>query len=194
MVNGISIKQCLIKFHLMVKQAHKNIISPFHGEHDHNNCKTQAINHALTQCQKQGLRLTKIRQQVLEIIWASHNPIGAYDILQKLQDSGHKPAPPTAYRALEFLVGAHLVHRIESLNAYIGCPSPDASHQCQFYICKACGLIAELNNKDVASALTAGAAQLGFISQQPIIEVHGLCKTCQTKNQEASANQEPSAG
>lgn len=165
----------------MNKDTKESIISPFHGEHDHSNCQTQALSDALERCEKKGLKLTKIRKQVLEIIWASHNPLGAYDVLQKLQDNGHKPAPPTAYRALDFLVNAHLIHRIESLNAYIGCPSPNASHQCQFYICKSCGHIAELNSQEVASALNASAEQLGFDSQQPIIEVHGTCADCQSK-------------
>jgi len=157
----------------------KHVISPFHGEHDHEYCQEQAVENAKAECSKQGLRLTKIRLQVLEIIWASHNPIGAYDVLQKLQECGHKPAPPTAYRALDFLVSAHLIHRIESLNAYIGCPSPDANHQCQFYICTECGHIAEVNNSNVADVLNEGAQALGFLSQQPVIEVHGLCKSCQ---------------
>lgn len=155
------------------------VISPFHGDHDHSHCQTKALETALQHCKKHGLRLTKTRQQVLEIIWDSHNPIGAYDVLQQLQQRGHKPAPPTAYRALEFLVSAQLIHRIESLNAYVGCPSPNSTHECQFYICKRCGHIAEVSNSDVATALSAGARQLGFASQQPVIEVHGLCRECQ---------------
>ncbi len=157
----------------------KQVISPFHGEHDHSLCQKDALESAVIECEKQGLRLTTIRRQVLEIIWAQHNPIGAYDVLQKLQESGHKPAPPTAYRALEFLVSAKLVHRVESLNAYIGCPSPNAKHQCQFYICSECGHVAEVSNPDVSAAITAGAEDLGFTSQQPVIEVHGVCKDCQ---------------
>ena len=155
------------------------VISPFHGEHDHSHCQTEAIEKALQHCANKGLKLTKLRQQVLEIVWGSHNPIGAYDVLQKLQESGHKPAPPTAYRALDFLVSANLIHRIESLNAFIGCPSSGTSHQCQFYICTKCGHIAELNDDAVAKALSAGAAELGFTSSQPVIEVHGLCRSCQ---------------
>lgn len=156
----------------------KNVISPFHGEHDHSHCQAHALESALAECHRQGLKLTKIRQQVLEIIWAQHNPIGAYDVLQKLQEAGHKPAPPTAYRALEFLVSAKLIHRIESLNAYIGCPSPNASHQCQFYICTDCGHIAEVSNSLVSDALNTSAKELGFECQQPVIEVHGVCQNC----------------
>ena len=160
------------------KSPDKHVISPFHGDHDHSHCETKALASAIEECNKQGLKLTKVRQQVLEIIWAQHNPIGAYDVLQKLQESGHKPAPPTAYRALEFLVSAKLIHRVESLNAYIGCPSPNDTHQCQFYICTECGHVAEVNNTAVSKALDISAKELGFISQQPVIEVHGVCKNC----------------
>ena len=159
--------------------ATTEVISPFHGDHDHSHCQAKALENALEQCEKQGLKLTDLRQQVLEIIWDSHNPIGAYDVLQKLQESGRKPAPPTAYRALDFLVSARLVHRIESLNAFVGCPSSDKVHQCQFYICKECGHIAEVSSTDVAKAISAGADELGFDSQQPVIEVHGVCRECQ---------------
>lgn len=152
------------------------------GEHDHDHCQTNALASARAECDKQGLKLTALRQQVLEIVWASHNPIGAYEVLQQLQDTGHKPAPPTAYRALDFLVSAHLIHRVESLNAYIGCPSPSATHQCQFYICGDCGHIAEINSPAVALALDESAESLGFQSLQPVIEVHGLCKRCQEKD------------
>ena len=155
------------------------IITPFFGDHDHSRCKLKAVENARSLCQKKGLKLTKIRQQVLEIIWDYHHPVGAYDILQKLQDRGYKPAPPTAYRALEFLTSAQLIHRIESLNAYIGCPSSGTNHQCQFYICTSCGHIAEVNNGEVAKALSTGAEELGFVSCQPVIEVHGLCRACQ---------------
>lgn len=162
----------------------KHVISPFHGEHDHSHCQTQALESAIAECAKQGLKLTKVRQQVLEIIWSQHNPIGAYDVLQKLQEAGHKPAPPTAYRALEFLVSAKLIHRVESLNAYIGCPSPNAAHQCQFYICSECGHVAEVSNSAVSEALVAGAKELGFVSHQPVIEVHGVCKNCRTSGRD----------
>jgi Fur family zinc uptake transcriptional regulator len=98
--------------------------------------------------------------------------------LQQLQNKGHKPAPPTAYRALDFLVSAKLVHRLESMNAYIGCPSPGANHQCQFYICERCGHAAELHSEAVSQAIESGAQQLGFIHNQPVIEVHGICQAC----------------
>ena len=159
--------------------SNKEIITPFLGDHDHDQCQSGAMQAAIAECELQGLKLTKIRRQVLEIIWSQHQPIGAYDVLQKLQEAGHKPAPPTAYRALDFLVHARLIHRIESLNAFVGCPSPNHTHQCQFFICSDCGDIAELNNESISKALAEGAESLGFETHQPVIEIHGSCRSCQ---------------
>ncbi len=158
--------------------AKTHIISPFREQHDHDRCQRDAIAAAERECARKGLKFTALRRQVLGIIWGSHNPIGAYDILQELQASGHKPAPPTAYRALEFLVSANLIHRLESMNAYIGCPSPAANHQGQFYICAHCGHTAEIHSDAVAQALDNQAEQLGFVQHAQMVEIHGVCQTC----------------
>ncbi len=166
----------------MRSEEQNDVISPFRSNHDHKESIVDALKVAEEQCISRGLKLTKTRKQVLSIVWQQHNPVGAYDVLQELELQGHKPAPPTAYRALEFLVNANLIHRIESLNAYVGCPSPQHDHQCQFYICNECGHIAEVFNKQLSNILTQTAKQIGFKSDQSIIEVHGTCGDCQNKS------------
>ena len=89
--------------------------------HDHQSCIQQALDTAANLCEQRGLNLTPIRRRVLEIVWRSHEPIGAYQILAELAKERDKAAPPTVYRALDFLIDAGLVHRIESLNAFGGC-------------------------------------------------------------------------
>jgi Fur family zinc uptake transcriptional regulator len=92
--------------------------------HQHEHCVHDALAAAEVLCAKRGVRLTAIRKRVLELVWASHQPLGAYAILDKLTNEGHKPAPPTVYRALEFLLEHGLIHRIASLNAFLGCIHP----------------------------------------------------------------------
>jgi len=89
--------------------------------HDHASCVAAAVATAEKLCQERGLRFTSIRCRVLELVWGSHKPIGAYDILEVLGKESESAAPPTVYRALEFLIEAGLVHRLDSLNAFIGC-------------------------------------------------------------------------
>ena len=97
--------------------------------HDHSHCVTHALGEAESLCTKSGVRLTDLRRRVLELVWQSHKPLGAYDILAVLSEQdGRRAAPPTVYRALDFLLENGLVHRIASLNAFIGCNHPGHAH------------------------------------------------------------------
>lgn len=150
--------------------------------HDHTHCIADALTRADALCAERGARLTALRRRVLELVWSSHRPRGAYAILEDLsQQDGKAAAPLTVYRALEFLVEQGLVHRIESLNAYVGCAAPGAVHAGQFLVCDACGDAAEIDDARVGSAIVAAAAERGFRVQRPTVEVRGLCKSCQEK-------------
>ena len=65
---------------------------------------------------------------MLELVWQGHAAVKAYDLLAELDRQGGAAKPPTVYRALDFLMAHGLVHRLESLNAYVGCPQPEAPH------------------------------------------------------------------
>lgn len=148
--------------------------------HDHTHCIADALTRADALCAERGARLTALRRRVLELVWSSHRPRGAYAILEDLsQQDGKAAAPLTVYRALEFLVEQGLVHRIESLNAYVGCAAPGDVHSGQFLVCEACGDAAEIDDPGVGAAINAAAAERGFRVQRPTVEVRGLCKSCQ---------------
>jgi Fur family zinc uptake transcriptional regulator len=147
--------------------------------HDHGDCVAQALQTADHLCKEKGLRFTPLRRRVLELVWTSHKPVGAYDILQKLNREGRKAAPPTVYRALEFLIEAELVHRLDSLNAFVGCADPSSSHTGQFLICRACRSVAELDDSDISNVVQQAASDLGFTAVQQMLEIQGLCRACQ---------------
>lgn len=157
----------------------------FSGQgHDHAHCATSALARADALCDERGVRLTQIRRRVLEIIWSGHRPLGAYDILATLaQESGGKPQPPTVYRALEFLQEQGLVHRVESLNAFVGCPLPDEKHRGQILLCRACGEAAELVEEQGLKALQRSAEAMGFKVESFTVELSGLCPTCRTEEE-----------
>jgi Fur family transcriptional regulator, zinc uptake regulator len=148
--------------------------------HDHSRCVSHALSEAEQLCARQGLRLTALRKRVLELVWASHKPLGAYDILAVLSEAdGRRAAPPTVYRALDFLLEHGLVHRIASLNAFIGCSHPEHAHQGQFLICRGCHAAIELEQASISDAIVAGAAGVGFAVEGQTVEVLGLCAGCQ---------------
>lgn len=154
------------------------VIAPFHGPHNHDTCLDEALRVAEESCASRGLRLTPLRRQVLELIWQTHKPQGAYDVLAGLERRGRRPAPPTAYRALEFLERAGLIHRIESLNAYVGCADPKRHHFGQFFICDRCAAVAEVRDPSLTRKLSRNADELGFTPRDQTVEIRGLCQEC----------------
>lgn len=147
-------------------------------EHDHDRCVSEAVSTAEHVCRQKGLRFTAQRRRVLELVWNSHQPVGAYDILDGLRRDGHNAAPPTVYRALEFLIEADLVHRLDSLNAFVGCPDPNNPHTGQFLICRSCRSVAELDDADINTIVDRKAADLGFTAIHQTLEIQGTCKSC----------------
>jgi len=146
-----------------------------------------ALAEAATVCAQRGVRFTPLRRRVLEIVWQSHRPVGAYDILETLHGEGRAGAPPTVYRALDFLLEQGLVHRIASLNAFVGCARPGHREPGQFLICRDCGLAAELNDSRVEDAITRSAAALGFRTHHHTVEVTGLCRHCRNGERRAAS-------
>jgi len=146
--------------------------------HDHGTCIADALHRAEAHCAGTGARLTPVRRRVLELIWQSHRPAGAYDLLAQMGGDGQKVAPPTVYRALDFLVEQGLVHRVESLNAFIGCTEPGHAVQQDIFICKSCGTAIEINDPDLSARIQADARALGFLVERQTIEVVGLCRDC----------------
>jgi Fur family zinc uptake transcriptional regulator len=155
------------------------LASPFKtARHDHESCVEGALDRAAAVCAERGVRLTDLRREVLELVWRGHEPVGAYAVLQALRDTHPNAAPPTVYRALDFLIEQGLIHRIESLNAYVGCPRPERPHVSQFLICGGCGAAAELDDPAIARAVLRRAGELGFAVERQTIEVRGFCPRC----------------
>ena len=127
------------------------------------------------------LKLTKNQSLVLSVLETSGQPLSAYSILNQLREHGLK-APLQVYRALDKLLTAGRIHRLESLNAFVVCchsrhgqihPRITA-----FEICEACGKVNEFHDTKIEDALTRNARHSGFKIRTSTIEVHGLCAEC----------------
>ncbi len=168
--------------------AFDNASASFAGaRHDHGACVKTALATAARLCANRGARLTPLRRRVLELVWRGHAPVRAYDLLARLSNNNgtaretRPAAPPTVYRALEFLLAQGLIHRIESLNAYVGCMHPEGAHGGQFLICSDCGAAAEVHDPRVDAAVARRAKELGFAVSRKTIEVAGVCPPCQRR-------------
>jgi Fur family zinc uptake transcriptional regulator len=139
-------------------------------------------------CLRRGAQLTELRRQVLQLVLEAGQPIGAYALLDRLRAARPGAAPPTVYRALDFLLDHGLIHKVERLNAFIGCAGSATAHDhCaghghehphQFLICGRCGATAELCDPEVARAVSQAARAAGFAATRTTVEVEGLCAVC----------------
>ena len=148
--------------------------------------KTEALlERAATLCDGRNVRLTDLRRQVLGLILESGAPAGAYDLLDQLKATRLGAAPPTVYRALDFLLEQRLIHKLESLSAFVGCIAPDEQshdhdhdHAAQFLICRKCGKVTEIEDHDLSHALQDAAKRFGFTLGKATIEAEGQCAAC----------------
>lgn len=124
-----------------------------------------------------GLRLTPLRQAVFQEIAASHRAIGAYEVLDNLATKGERLAPISVYRAIDALVGAGLVHRFESRNAFFAC---HAGHEMRQLVlaCETCGRVAEVDGDQVFAAIDVAAGSAAFAPKGAVVEVWGQCANC----------------
>jgi Fur family transcriptional regulator, zinc uptake regulator len=157
-----------------------NIHSVFPApDHDHERCASDAIAHAEAICAARKERLTPPRRRVLEALLASHQPLGAYELIDKLATRGTRPAPITIYRALDFLREQGLAHRIESRNAFIACVHDHANGDpVVFLICEKCGAVGEAASAAVADTIRTASRAAGFSPKTPVIEISGICAHC----------------
>lgn len=156
---------------------HDDLADPFH-EHDHAHCAAAVLARAEEQARAEGVRLTPVRRRALEILLESHRAMGAYDVLERLSAEGFGKQPPVAYRALDFLVEQGLAHRVQRLNAYAACLSPERDHSPAFLICRGCEQVAEADSPELRATLAGTAASAGFRIERSTVELLGLCARC----------------
>jgi len=147
-------------------------------EHDHSLCIHKALSVAEQLCLARGAQLTPMRHKVLELIWNSHKAVKAYDLLDQIRPINDAAKPSTVYRALDFLLEQGLIHRVESLNAFVGCHCSGTRHDQLLLICTECHTVEERSAQSVLSALASELTEAKFIPQRKTIEIHGLCKSC----------------
>ena len=145
---------------------------------DHHQCKEEAFNRAKHLCDERNLRFTELRQRVFDIVWESHQPVKAYDIIRKMSSEAHTVKPPIVYRSLDFLLEHRLIHKLASVSAYTGCKHPTHEHDCAFLICTACNNAQEFCHDELSEHILGVIDMHSFSKEKKIVEVLGTCQNC----------------
>lgn len=127
--------------------------------------------------------LTRNQSLVLTALERADAPLSAYTILDRLRDDGFR-APLQVYRALDKLTEFGLVHRLESLNAFVACAHGHGDGHAHshglvaFAICETCGKVDEFSDDEIEARLTGWAREAGFRAAKTTIELRGQCAVC----------------
>jgi Fur family transcriptional regulator, zinc uptake regulator len=149
------------------------------NKHDHGVCLAEALSRAAKAFENKTMKFTPLRRQVFEQIAGSHDAVGAYDVLDQLvRKTGERMAPVSVYRAIDALLEAGVVHRLESRNAFFACHTPHAGRQHLALVCESCGAVAELDGGRVFAAIDGIVQTSGFVARRAMVEVSGQCRAC----------------
>ena len=144
----------------------------------HKSCIKEALIGAKIICDQRGVKLTKLRETVLKLIWKNHSYVKAYDLLDDLKKIDNSAKPPTIYRSLEFLMENGFIHKIQSLNAFVGCSHPSEHNECYFLICKECQNIEECHSENINKFVQSTSSNNNFSANQVTLEISGICQEC----------------
>ncbi|MCL6263141.1 transcriptional repressor [Craterilacuibacter sp. RT1T] len=129
-------------------------------------------------CAANGGKLTELRRQVLELVLGYPGVVKAYQVLADLQRDRGAAAPPTVYRALDYLAQYGMLHRVDALNGYIVCHHFECSHQALILACEQCGGVEELDADATFQSLSQTTARAGFVPRAQSLVLTGSCKHC----------------
>ncbi|WP_042336963.1 Fur family transcriptional regulator [Paraburkholderia ferrariae] len=138
-------------------------------------------------CRERGEKLTPIRRKVLELLLASGRATKAYSLLDEMRQIHPGSAPPTVYRALDFLLSAGLIHRIESINAFAVCHDLTQCQHGILVVCQQCGNVTELHEPKLRQALVSQIEAAGYRLEGDGIELKGICAQCQASQASQAA-------
>lgn len=130
-------------------------------------------------CEQRGRRLTPIRRKVLELLLRHGRSLKAYELLEEMRAIHPGSAPPTVYRALDFLLAEGLIHRLDAVNAWTACCDVEGGHHDLLIVCTCCGSVAETSDPDLSRQLRARVSQAGYVPATHEIEIRALCANCQ---------------
>ncbi len=140
-----------------------------------------------TFCQRRGERLTPIRRKVLGLLLSSGRATKAYTLLDEMRKVHSGSAPPTVYRALDFLLSVGLVHRVESINAFAACHDLTHCHHGMLLVCQQCGAVLEMHEPEIERVLFERIKLSGYKLASDAAELKGICPDCQQRDAQAPA-------
>lgn len=130
--------------------------------------------------EQHGIRLTKLRKMIFALLLQANAPVKAYDLIEKMRETGKVITPTTTYRILDFLLSEKLIHKVHTLNAYVSCSvEHQHEHSSLMVICSQCETTEEIDDTELTDTICHRLNNLGVSLKDNCIEIQGVCKKCQ---------------
>jgi Fur family zinc uptake transcriptional regulator len=130
-------------------------------------------------CQAQKVKLTPLRKALLLLLYQNATPLTAYELLRLLRAAQYpKIQAMTVYRILSFLEKFHLVHRVNSCQAYAACNMPEHEHHAQLLLCEKCNRSEEIATQYLKQSIDSVLKDHDFCFSTKSIEIFGVCQNC----------------
>ena len=128
---------------------------------------------------QEGMRLTRPRQAVMEILMGAKVPLSPQSIHQRSMESDEEIGLVTVYRTLDLLAELGLVRRVHDHDECQGYVLASPGHH-HHLICRKCGKAVEFTGEDdLTSMLDRIRRQTGYNIDEHILQLYGLCPKCQ---------------
>lgn len=138
----------------------------------------QRLKQAESLCQKQHAKLTPLRKALLRILYECAKPQTAYELLRLMREQHPKMEAMSVYRILSFLETHHLVHRLNSCQAYAACNMPEFAHHAQLVVCEKCHHSEEIAMPSLTASIDSVLKETSFCLSAKSIEIFGICQSC----------------
>ncbi|MDR3204723.1 MAG: transcriptional repressor [Deltaproteobacteria bacterium] len=130
-----------------------------------------------------GEKLTRLRYHILSILVLANKPLKGYAIVELARERGWSLSPASVYRTLNFFIECGLVHKVNSLNAFVACLEnlDGQGHNAVLLVCPDCHKTLEINDRLLTAELFKRLSALGFSIDFGAVEVSGMCQECAAK-------------
>lgn len=134
---------------------------------------------------KDGLRLTKQRDALLEAVFATHRHFSAEDLHGDLARAGHRVSIATIYRSLNLLVEGGLIQGLDVGNGRVLYEHTLGHQHHDHMVCRDCGKITEFMSPEIEALQEQAAKEHKFTVIAHSLKLYGYCFNCSKKHPDA---------
>ncbi len=129
----------------------------------------------------QGLRLTRSRMAVLQVLDASSEHLKVAEVYRRARMLDPQVGLASVYRTMDLLERLHLVKHVhvEHRHSHYARISDHHGHH---LVCNGCGLVVEFNDCQLESLTRSLARRTKFRIEGHCVEFFGQCRKCRTRS------------